>query len=403
MKQNWIYKARDPLGKPISGEIEGDYEQVRQAIADKGLIPTKIKRRPEKISLSSITGNFGSANREHLIIFTRKLKTLYIAGVPLLRALSVIERGAKELDMVEEIRGIKSDLQSGIALSQALARFPKKFPSIYVSSVAAGEASGSLDEVLGQLAILVEKEMILSRMVKSAIRYPLMVITAITLAIFVLLTFVVPRFADIYGKFGADLPLPTRLLIGTGNFFSAYWYLILILIILGIIGLRKYIATENGRLRWDLIILKIPLMGDMVVKANIARFSSMLNILFRSGVTMVDCLNILQETSSNKVIGQEIKKMADSFEQGREIGSVEDDYRFIPSMALEMLEVGLESGSVETVMKELAEHYEMELEYKSRHLAAMLEPILTVVIGAMILVLALAIFLPMWSLIKVFQ
>jgi len=404
MRQVWTYKARDAVGKLVTGELEAESrEQVYETISDRGFIPTSVKKRTDKFSFASLAGNFGSANREKLIIFTKKLKTLYRAGIPILRALAIIERGGKELGLADEIQGIRNDLHAGMSLSKALSRYPKKFPPIYINSIAAGETSGTLDEVLDQLAVLIEKEMVLTRHIKSAVRYPSMVIGAISLAIFVLMSFVVPRFANLYGKFGAELPLPTRIVIGVSDIFAAYWYMVLIGVVLFILILKKYISTEKGRLKWDTAFLKIPYIGDLIMKANVARFAAMLNILFHSGVPMVHCLNILRDTASNKAIAGEIGQMADSFERGSEIGQNLKSYKFMPDMALEMLEVGLESGSVETIMAELATHYEMELDYKSRNLTSLLEPILTIFIGIMVLVLALAIFLPMWNLIQVFR
>ena len=217
------------------------------------------------------------------------------------------------------------------------------------------------------------------------------------------MTFVVPKFTAIYGRFGAELPLPTKIVIGVSDFMTAYWYVIIALIAVLIFGFKKYVSTPGGRRVWDGFTMSIPKLGDLVVKANIARFAAMLNILFHSGVPMISCLKILQETTQNKVISDEIAMMQNSFEEGREVGSGRENYKYIPDMALEMLEVGLESGSVEMIMKELANHYEMELEYKSRNLTAILEPILTLIIAVMVLILALAIFLPMWNLITVFQ
>lgn len=404
MKQVWTYKARNNQGEAITGEMEADSKrQVLESLMEKHLIPTDLKPRREKFNLAAVFGNFGSANREQLIIFTRNLLTLYRAGIPILRALTIIGKSGKELRMEEELQAIKSDLQSGWPLSRSMARFPKKFPPIYVASVAAGEASGTLDEVLDQMAIVVEKEMILTRQIKAAIRYPIIVIVAITLAIFVIMAFVIPRFASMYSKFGADLPLPTKIVIGTSNFISSYWYLIIIMIGLGGFGLKKYLSKPKGQLQWDKLMLKIPIIGDMVLKANIARFAIMLKSLFKSGVPMVSCLKILKETSSNKAIAEEIGLLSVSFEKGKEIGGDPKKYKIFPNMALEMFQVGLESGSIEEIMGELASHYEMELEYKSRNLTALLEPLLTVVIGGIVLVLALSIFLPMWNLIKVFK
>jgi len=177
----------------------------------------------------------------------------------------------------------------------------------------------------------------------------------------------------------------------------------LALLVLALLLLKKTLSSPGGRLRWDEKMLKIPILGELVIQANIARFSAMLSILYRAGLPMVACLNILRDTAANKAIGEEIGRLSESFEKGREIGPDPDVYRFLPAMALEMFQIGLESGSVETIMKELAEHYESELDYKSRHLTALLEPILTVIIGGLVLLLALSVFLPMWNLIKIFR
>lgn len=404
MKQVWTYIARDSRGNRFQGDIEGDSrEAVLEAISERGLIPTNIRPRAEKASLATIIGNFGSANREKLIIFTRQLKTMHRAGIPLLRSLSSIQKGARELGMAEEIEGIIGNLQSGMTLSKTLAQYPKKFPPIYIASIAAGEASGSLDEVLDQLAALIEKELVLARQVKSALRYPLLVVGAIVSAIIILMTFVIPRFSNLYGRFGADLPLPTKIVIGVSHIFSSYWFVLLAVAGLAVLALKKILSTRRGRLKWDEMVLNIPIIGDLVIKANVARFAAMLKILFKSGVPMVACLNIIRDTASNKVIAEEVEQLSHSFERGQEIGPDPAKYRFFPTIALDMFQVGLESGSVETVMEELAAHYETELDYKTRHLTALLEPVLTVVIGLMVLILALSIFLPMWNLIKVFR
>jgi len=404
MRQVWTYSARDPQGHLYKGDLESESKDAAlQAIAERGLTPTRLVLRPERVSLASIMGNFGSANREKLIIFTRQLMTMHRAGIPLLRALACIRRGAGEIDMEVELDGIINLLQSGLPLSKAMEQYPKKFPPVYVASIAAGEVSGSLDEVLNQLAALIEKELVLSRQVKSALRYPLMVIGAIGIAIFILMTFVIPRFSALYGKFGSDLPLPTKIVMGVSTVFSSYWFVILAGMGIGLYLLKKVLSTTKGRLKWDELMLKVPIVGDLIIKAHIARFAALLNILYHSGVPMVACLNIIKETTTNKVIAGEIKQLADSFERGQEIGPDPEKYRFFPAVALDMFQVGLESGSVETVMQELAAHYEMELDYRSRHLTALLEPVLTVFIGGMVLVLALSIFLPMWNLIKVFR
>ncbi len=404
MMQTWKYKARDRHGKAVRGEIEGESrENVFQTVSDRGMIPISAKQSRKLVSFSYFRRRWGSAGKENLIVFTQKLRTLHRAGIPLLRAFSIIERGAHEIEMKQEVKGIKADLESGRSLSAALAKYPRVFPPFYINCISAGEASGALDDVLDQLAVLTEKELILTRQLKSALRYPATVIVAVCCAIFILMTFVIPRFADIYGKYGGELPWPTQMVTVISNFFASYWYVMLVMVVLLVYTIQKYKATEKGRLNWDTLLTRLPIAGDLVIKTAIARFAYTFRILFQSGIPMISCLKILRETITNRAISGDISQMEDSFEKGSEIGRNLENYRYMPSMALEMMEVGLESGSLEDVLGEIARHYESEIEFKSRHLMSILEPLLIVVMGALVLILGLAVFLPMWNLIQVFR
>jgi MSHA biogenesis protein MshG len=340
---------------------------------------------------------------EDLSIFTRSLSTLYKAGIPILRALDTIKIGEANSYFNQAVKKIREKVQSGRSLSEAMADFPRIFPGIYVATVAAGEHSGKLDELLDSLGSMLEKDMELNRQIKSSTRYPLAVITAIAAAFIVIVTFVIPRFIQFYSKMGADLPLPTRLLIWINQFVSGYWLPIIAAIIISVFAFRKIYSTEAGRRFFDTKILSLPIFGDLVIKGNIARFAYIFQILLKSGIPVVSALEMLSEVVKNSRLTSEIRILATFFREGRDIKNLIKELRFFPEMALQMIVVGMESGAMENMLREIAIHYSKEVDYKSRHLTSLLEPILTVILGGFVLVVALAIFLPMWNLIQVFR
>jgi type II secretory pathway component PulF len=291
-------------------------------------------------------------------------------------------------------------VRSGTSLSDALGEFPKIFPGIYRSAISAGELSGKLDKILDALGFMLEKDMELNRQIKSAVRYPIMVLSAIIAAFAVLITFVIPRFVGFYSKMGTALPAPTRALIWLNDFISNYWIIILAGIVASIFIFKKVYSMQKGRSYFDTKFLTLPVFGDLIIKGNIARFSHMLRILISSGIPLVKSLETLSGVIKNSRLAAEIRILSESFREGREIANLTSELHFFPDMALQMVKIGTESGAMESMLSEIANHYTREVEYKSRHLTALLEPILTVVLGIFVLIVALAIFLPMWNLIS---
>jgi len=250
---------------------------------------------------------------------------------------------------------------------------------------------------------MLERDMELNRQIKSSTRYPLVVVAAIVGAFIVIITFVIPRFIQFYSKMGAALPLPTKLLIWVNQFVTGYWIpIIAAVIVLGFI-LKKIYSTPSGRLFFDRRLLLLPIFGDLIIKGNIARFAYIFQILLDSGIPVVRSLEMLAGVIKNAQLKKEIELMEESFREGRELTSLIDELEFFPEMAIRMMQVGMESGSMETMLGETAAHFSKEVDYKSRHLTSLLEPILTVVLGIFVLIVALAIFLPMWNLIQVFR
>ncbi len=403
MPDTYTYTARTRTGQKRTGSIQADSpSRVAALLDEQALIPIEITHRDGAIR-SGILGFLRGSQYEDLILFTRNLSTLYQAGIPLLKALSIIKIGQPGSYFNRAIIKIHDNIQAGRALSDALAEFPRVFSPIYCSSVAAGEASGKLDLILDSLAEMLERDLELKRQIKSAVRYPIFVVTAIALAFTVMITFVIPRFVQFYASAGAELPAPTRALIGLNYFIVHYWFLILTGAVILIFSFKKLYSTAAGRLYFDTRLLKMPIFGDLVVKGNVARFAYMFHLLLKSGIPIVKALDLLADTIRNSRLTAEIRFLSESFREGREITGLTDRVIFFPDMALQMINVGLESGSLESMLTEVAKHYGKEVDYRSRHLTALLEPILTVVLGAFVLVVALAVFLPMWNLIKVFR
>jgi MSHA biogenesis protein MshG len=402
MPRQYKYRAITSEGQEDRGIVAADNEaQVLEFLFGQNLTPIEIKNR-ERRSAGLIIGRYKKVDYESLIIFTNHLSTMTSAGIPILKALSLIKVGAPDGAYNKAIRQIRLSMQSGKLLSQAMSEFEPLFTRVYISCIAAGEESGRLDNILSELSETLEKEMELIRQIKSGIRYPIIVLSVISIAVAVIMWYVIPKFMDFYGAFGATLPLPTRILIGISSFFTDYWYVIVGGVMALLLGWRNIVGRPEGRLWLDKQYLKLPVLGDLIIKGNVARFSLMFGILLRAGLPITKSLDILIQSVNNSQIGREIGILAATFHEGREIRPTDAEFEYFPEAALQMIAIGLESGSLDRMLAESGKHYSKEVEYTSRHLTALLEPIMTLVLGGMALVLALAILLPMWNLIKVF-
>lgn len=403
MPETFSYSARTAEGDKRSGTVQAENpERVAAILEEMRLIPIEIK--PQKKDVRPVLFGFlRSRQYEDLILFTRNLSTLYKAGIPLLRALDTIKIGPANGYFNRTIERIRTDVQSGRSLSDAMGEHPELFSKIYIASIAAGEASGKLDEILDSLGYMLERDLDLNRQIKSALRYPIIVVCAIILAFAVLITFVIPRFIDFYSSMGAQLPAPTRIIIWVHHIVTTYWVAVVAILIAAALTLRKIYASPSGKLYLDTWFLSLPVFGDLIVKGNIARFSYMFHLLLKSGLPMVKSLELLSETVKNARLTEEIRVLSSSFKEGRELDGIKSRLQYFPEMGLQMIRIGLESGSIDSMLSEVALHYNKEVDYKSRHLASLVEPILTVVLGFFVLIVALAIFLPMWNLAQIFR
>ena len=401
MLTRYKYRGLTADGETHEGVITAASEPaVLEYLAEQDLLPLKIESVGRRQGFS-IWGFFKGKHYDELIAFTKNLATLYRAGIPLLRALSIVKVGPPDSTFNAALDQIRMGVQSGRTLSSAIAEFDDIFPNFYSVSIAAGEESGKLEEVLDQLSETLIRELELTRQIKSGVRYPVMVIVALVAAMVVMLTFVVPKFAAFYSSFDAELPIFTRLLIGTSEIFARYWAILLGATISAAFVFKKLLANEQFRLKLDRFMLKIPVIGELIIKGNVARFALMFRLLLRSGIPMVRGLEILKDTVKNTAIAHQVGRMKELLELGRANELLNSKIEHFPDLSLRMMAIGLESGSLDTMLHELGNHYSKEVRFMSAQLTSILEPILTVVMGGFVLVLALAIFLPMWNLIKV--
>lgn len=334
-------------------------------------------------------------------LFSRQLYTLMRAGVPILRALDGLVESTVNVAFKRVIEALKTALEAGRDLSAAMRQHPQVFSPFYVAMVRIGEATGRLEEILLRMFEYLEFERETRARIKEALRYPIFVVIAMAAAIAVINVFVIPAFAKVYAGLGAELPLMTRILIGTSRFTLDYGWLLLAALAGAIAGFRLWRASDSGRLVWDRFKLRLPLTGSIVLRSTLARFARSLALSLRSGIPAAQALAVVAEVSDNAWIASRIEQMRNGIERGESVLRTAQATRVFNPVVLQMIAVGEETGSMDELMQEVAEMYEREVDYEIKTLAARIEPIIVVALGAVVLVLALGVFLPMWDLARV--
>jgi len=401
---SFLYKAVTPTGQVITDMVDAPNEQgASSELYKKGYRPISIQMSRSMAKTRGEAADGGSRfakkiKTEEIILFTRQLVTLLRAGVPMLTALEALgDQSSKGFG--EVVKRIYIDVSSGKSFSQALDQHPKVYSKLFVNSVKAGEMSGSLDEVLERMAALIKHDEDTRKKVKSAMQYPIFVVSAMILAFVVLMVKVVPNFAELFRGFNMALPLPTRILMGLSVFLQKYVLFLFIAGIAGFTGFRFYIKTPAGRFWWDGIKMKMPLIGNLIVKSSMARFTNMFETLNRSGLPILQTLATVGGAVGNVVIEKTIQQVALGVEKGEGIAGSMKKHNLFPPMVIRMISIGEQSGSLDNMLSSVSSHYDVEVEYAIKSLTGMIEPILTIVIGGAVVVLALGIFLPMWNMI----
>jgi len=404
------YVGRNSGGSQVTGNLEAsNTSAVAEQLQRKGITPISIVATEKSSSgglasrdVADIFG-FNNVSLDELIIFSRQMYALMRSGVPILRAINGMAESSNSVTLKKTLAEVGGQLEGGYTLSSALNQHPKIFGSLFVSLIHVGENTGQLEESFLKLTSYLEREQATRKRIKTALRYPSMVLIALAAALVILNIFVIPTFANMFNKLGADLPLATKFLISSSNFFLNYWPYLLIACIATYFVLKKSLATEKGRYQWDKRKVKIPIIGSIIERSILARFAHSFGIILKSGIPMTTGLSLVADAVDNSYMQEKIIAMRLAIESGESLLRSAIASTLFTPLVLQMIEVGEETGRVDELLKEVGDYYEREVDYDLSTLTARIEPLLLVVVAGMVLVLALGIFTPMWNMASAMQ
>lgn len=397
------FKARDKSGKLFEGELEGgSRDAIAAKIIEDRMLPVSINLVEKHTQINHIDlSRFFPDKKislDDMVLFCRQMHALTRSGIPIMRAVFGLAETSKNPAMEEILKDIGHSLGRGNTLSQSLKQHEHQFSPLFVSMIHVGESTGKLDDAFSQLVRHLEMERDTKKKVTSALRYPSLVIVSIFAAIMVVNVFVIPSFSKVFSKFGADLPFATTILLNTSNFFLQYWWLIMGVVVFAIVSFFHYIKTEKGHYQWDKIKLKLPLVGDLLNRIALSRFTRTFAMLFSAGVPILNALEVSAEAIGNRYIEAAVKEMRSGIERGDSLARTANASGMFTPLILQMITVGEESGAVDKLLEDVSDFYDQETEYDVQNLSAAVEPIMLVFMGSLVLILALGIFLPLWDL-----
>jgi type IV pilus assembly protein PilC len=401
MTATYVYKVRDRAGAVHEGTLEAQSEQLVIAkLREMGYVPVSVKQRGRSMAAAdkSIGGN--KVDLRAVAIFSRQLATMVNAGLTIIRALGILTEQTESKALAAVVSQVKVDIERGLSLSQAISKHPKVFPAVYLSMVRSGETGGMLDEVLLRLSVTLEKQLELKRKIKSAMAYPVAIGCIIVLIVSAMLMFVVPMFEGMYNDLGGTLPVPTRLLIAASGALTTYWWMIGLAAFIGTFLLRRWAATPTGRYALDGAKLKMPVFGLLVHKTAIARFTRTLASLIRSGVPIMEALDIVGETAGNAVVARAVLTAKDQVRVGQSLSASLGTHDVFPDMVVQMMAVGEETGALDEMLEKIAEFYDSEVSATVDALTSLIEPLLMVAMGITVGGMVVALYLPMFQIIN---
>lgn len=403
----YAYRALNREGKQQFGIMVADTQALAlNDVRSLGLFPTHIKeatRADERRALRQGKGGlnefyFGGVKTKEIVVMTRQLSTLIDAGLPLLRCINVLIAQLKASKMRDILREVSADIQGGSTFAEALSKHPKQFDRLYVNMVRAGEVGGMLEVVLQRLAIFMERRQALKRRVRSAMIYPSAVVFIAMGIVAFLLAKVVPVFAEIFEEFEAELPAPTQFLVNAGDFVLYKWWLMISVVCWIAIAIKLMTKSKQVKHVFDRAILRVPLVGDLIVKVSVARFARTLGTLITSGVPILQALKITRETISNEVVQNTVDKVYDSVQDGGTIAAPLDESKVFPAMVVNMIDVGEETGALDSMLMKVADIYDAEVEAAVDNMLSLMEPMIIIVLGGIIGFIVISLYLPIFSL-----
>jgi MSHA biogenesis protein MshG len=394
------YKARKTGGELATGVLEApDASTVAQILTGRSYTPIEITQNSQQLSNKSTEISFFTPNitLDDLVIFSRQMYSLAKSGIPILRAVKGLADTTNSKRMSVALNDVADQLERGRTLSSALNKHLDVFGSLFISIVHVGENTGKLDDAFLQLSFYLTRDQETRKQIKSATRYPMFVIIAIVVAMVIMNIVVIPIFADMFLSFGAELPMMTRILLATSDFFLTKWQYLLMGIALTMFIIRRYLGTQNGRYKWDRAKLKLPIVGSIFERTLLGRFARSFSMMLISGVPLTSALNLVAEAVDNTFMADRILSMRKNIEKGESLSRVTSSSQLFTPLVIQMINVGEETGRVDELLAEVAEFYEREVDYDLKSLTSKIEPILISVVAGMVLVLALGIFTPMWD------
>lgn len=392
---NW--KGKNSYGEKRKGVIEApNIEAARAHLKKIRITPTKLKEKPKDL-LENIAFFQPKVTGKDVVIFTRQLSTMIDAGLPLVQGLEILGNQQENPTFKKILTQVRTDVETGTTFADALKKHPKVFDSLFCNMVEAGEIGGILDTILARLALFMEKSMTLKKRVKGAMTYPIICLCISIIILGVILIFVVPVFDKMFTDFGAALPLPTQIVVSMSNFVQSNIIYGLIFIAVFIYLFKRYYATEQGEKRIDALVLQLPIVGDLIRKVAVAKFSRTLGTMLKSGVPILESLTVVAKTSGNKVIETAVFRTADAISEGRPIAEPLEETGVFPGMVVQMINVGEAVGALDAMLEKIADFYDEEVDHAVEQLTAMIEPFMMVFLGGLIGGLVVAMYLPIFK------
>jgi MSHA biogenesis protein MshG len=398
---NYTYTGRGSNGQLIDGEIEGSNNSaVAGLLMDRGVTPINIVEKKVRIDIIDALNeklDLYKISIEEQLMFTRQMGGLLKAGIPITRAISGILESIENPLLIKALCDIQDQLESGRSLSIACARHPKVFSNLYISMIQVGESTGRLDQAFDQMGEYIDRNRRIASNIRTALRYPATVLVAIAIAMVIVNLFVIPKFAAFFEANRLELPWQTVFLLNTSNFFVNYWIYLAVLMIGAAMTFRYYINTPDGKLKWHKFIINAPMIGDILHRAFMARFARSFAMAYSAGVPIVQAMGVISRSIGNDYISWHVNGMREGIEHGESLTRAAKNTGMFTPVVMQMFAVGEEAGNLEEMMVFIANFYEEEVDYDVKSLSDKIEPLIYVAMGAMVLVLALGIFVPMWD------
>ena len=398
----FLWEGKTAQGKVLKGEMEAANQQaVLARLRSQRIqpIPTRVREKGKGLEKEITLPGFGVKVTAHdVMLFTRQFATMIDAGLPIVQGLEILSQQSENKAFRNIIRVIKQDVEGGFTLADALKKHPKAFDDLYVNMVAAGEVGGVLNTILNRIALFIEKANKLKRKVKGAMIYPCTIIAVAVAVVTILLLYVIPVFAELYGGMGKALPAPTQITINMSNWFRAYFVYMAIGVGILVVAIRFYYKTPQGRTVIDGLMLKMPIIGDLLRKVAVARFSQNMSILLSSGVPILDGLAITAKTAGNRVVEQAIMDARVSISQGKTVAEPLTESKIFPPMVCQMVAIGENTGALDAMLKKVADFYEEEVDNSVANLTSLMEPLIMVVLGVILGGLVISMYLPIFQL-----